>query len=81
MFHTYSVGLVTGQYEVPSFDINPVECASTMSYQASTSTPAEFITETTSGKGMQWYTTDSSAIGDTFTVTVTATAGCDGSVT
>ncbi len=78
--HTYTVGGATGQYEVPTFDISPVECESGVSYSASASPAAALITESASGRGMSWYTTDTSAEG-TYTITVTATAGCDGSVT
>ena len=71
---TYSVGEPEDLYDVSIFTSDPVDC--TVTYSASVSPPSTFMTETVDKRGMYWYTSDMSEVGNEYEVTVTASAGC-----
>ena len=84
---TYIVAAAQGSYEVPDFTLSPTmpaQCNSPLVY-SSTVTNADsldtsWITQTTSGKGVQWQTNDLTLAG-AYTILTTATLASDNSVT
>jgi len=85
---TYIVAAAQGSYEVADFTLSPAmpaQCNAMSIVYSSTVTNAasldtSWITQTTSGKGVQWQTNDLTLAG-AYTVLTTATLASDASVT
>jgi len=84
---TYIVAAAQGSYEVPDFTLSPAMpalCNSPIVYSSTVTNTdgleTSWITQTTSGKGVQWQTNDPTLAG-AYTVLTTATLDFDASVT